>query len=99
MKGIILAGGSGSRLHPREGGYRGLVAFVADRPGHDRRYAIDDTKIRTELGWEPRHDFSSGLAATVRWYAENRAWCEAVQTGKYSRERLGLGAGEKAGTR
>jgi dTDP-glucose 4,6-dehydratase len=74
--------------------YRDLKTFVTDRPGHDRRYAIDDAKIRAELGWEPRHDFSSGLAATVRWYAENRAWCEAVQAGKYGRERLGLDAAE-----
>ena len=64
---------------------------MADRPGHDRRYAIDDTKARTELGWETRHDFASGLRATVRWYIDNRPWCEAVQAGKYGRERLGLG--------
>jgi dTDP-glucose 4,6-dehydratase len=70
--------------------YRDLKTFVSDRPGHDRRYAIDDGKIRNELGWEPRHDFASGLKATVRWYLANRAWCEAVQAGKYSRERLGL---------
>ena len=49
--------------------YRDLKTFVADRPGHDRRYAIDDAKIREELGWQPRHDFESGLRATVRWYA------------------------------
>jgi dTDP-glucose 4,6-dehydratase len=71
-------------------GYRDLKTFVSDRPGHDRRYAIDDGKIRGELGWEPRHDFASGLRATVRWYLANRAWCEAVQAGKYGRERLGL---------
>ncbi|HEX2552047.1 MAG TPA: dTDP-glucose 4,6-dehydratase [Nocardioidaceae bacterium] len=70
--------------------YRDLKTFVADRPGHDRRYAIDDTKARTELGWAPRHEFESGLRATVRWYLRNRAWCEAVQAGKYGRERLGL---------
>jgi dTDP-glucose 4,6-dehydratase len=70
--------------------YKALKAFVADRPGHDRRYAIDDTKARTELGWETRHDFASGLRATVRWYIDNRPWCEAVQAGKYERERLGL---------
>jgi len=69
--------------------YRGLKTFVADRPGHDRRYAIDDTKIRTELAWEPRHDFASGLHATVRWYLANRSWCEAVSAGSYDRERLG----------
>jgi dTDP-glucose 4,6-dehydratase len=72
--------------------YRDLKTFVADRPGHDRRYAIDDAKIRGELGWEPRHDFASGLRATVHWYLANRSWCEAVQAGTYGRERLGLGA-------
>jgi dTDP-glucose 4,6-dehydratase len=70
--------------------YRDLKKFVADRPGHDRRYAIDDDKARTELGWETRHDFASGLRATVRWYIDNRPWCEAVQSGTYERERLGL---------
>jgi dTDP-glucose 4,6-dehydratase len=72
--------------------YTALKQFVADRPGHDRRYAIDATKIRKELGWRARHDFESGLARTVRWYLENREWCEAVQAGRYGRERLGLTA-------
>ncbi|MGH9837773.1 MAG: GDP-mannose 4,6-dehydratase, partial [Blastocatellia bacterium] len=72
--------------------YQELKTFVTDRPGHDRRYAIDATKIRTELGWKPAYDFESGLARTVRWYFDNRAWCEAVLAGKYQRERLGLGA-------
>jgi len=70
--------------------YRDLKTFVPDRPGHDRRYAIDASKIREELGWEPRHNLETGLAATVQWYLENRAWCEAVQAGKQARERLGL---------
>jgi dTDP-glucose 4,6-dehydratase len=69
--------------------YIDLKTFVTDRPGHDRRYAIDASKIRSELGFSPAHDFESGLAATVRWYVENRAWCESVQSGKYRRERLG----------
>jgi len=71
--------------------YADLKTFVPDRPGHDRRYAIDSSKLRRELGWQPRHDFEAGLARTVRWYLDNQAWCESVQSGKYRRERLGLG--------
>ena len=71
-------------------GYSALKSFVSDRPGHDRRYAIDSSKIRRELGWRPAHDFEAGIAATVRWYLEHRPWCEAVQSGTYRRERLGL---------
>jgi len=70
------------------GGYRDLKMFVPDRPGHDRRYAIDASKIRRELGWAPRHAFEEGLASTARWYVDNRAWCQRVQAG-YNRERLG----------
>ncbi len=70
--------------------YRDLKTFVPDRPGHDRRYAIDATKIRRELGWTPRHTFESGLRATVAWYLEHRGWCEQVQSGRYDRQRLGL---------
>ncbi len=73
--------------------YRDLKTYVPDRPGHDRRYAIDDAKIQREIGWSPRHDLESGLHATVRWYLDNAAWCEAVQSGHprgYQRERLGL---------
>ncbi len=72
--------------------YQDLKRFVPDRPGHDRRYAIDATRVRGELGWRPAHDLATGLAATVRWYLENRDWCEAVQAGSYRRERLGLGS-------
>lgn len=71
--------------------YRDLKTFVADRPGHDRRYAINAAKIRRELGWLPKHRFEEGLAATVRWYLDHRDWCAAVQEGRYGRERLGLG--------
>ena len=71
--------------------YLDLKIFVADRPGHDKRYAIDASKIRAELGWQPKYDFESGLAQTVQWYFENRAWCETVLQSKYQRERLGLG--------
>ena len=70
-------------------GYAQLKTFVEDRPGHDRRYAIDASKARAELAWEPQHDIASGLAYTVGWYLEHREWCEAVQAGRYQRERLG----------
>jgi dTDP-glucose 4,6-dehydratase len=70
--------------------YAALKTFVPDRPGHDRRYAVDAHKIRQELGWSPRHDFASGLRQTIRWYLSHREWCAAVQGGRYQRERLGL---------
>lgn len=69
--------------------YSDLITFVPDRPGHDRRYAIDADKIRKELGWQPSFDCESGMAQTVQWYAEHLAWCKDVQAGKYERERLG----------
>jgi dTDP-glucose 4,6-dehydratase len=71
--------------------YSGLKTFVPDRPGHDRRYAIDAARIRQELGWRPRHEFEVALALTVRWYLAHPEWCASVQSGKYQRERLGLG--------
>jgi dTDP-glucose 4,6-dehydratase len=71
--------------------YRGLRAFVEDRPGHDRRYAIDATRIRRDLGWKPRVEFGAGIRATVQWYIEHRDWCREVLGGRYDRERLGLG--------
>ncbi len=70
--------------------YAALKSFVPDRPGHDRRYAIDATRARAELGWRPQHAFEDGLRATVRWYLSHRDWCETVQAGTYRRERLGL---------
>ena len=68
-----------------------LITPVTDRPGHDRRYAIDPTRISTELGWQPRHSFDEGLAATVSWYLEHQSWCHHVrERGGYSGERLGI---------
>ena len=69
---------------------RELITFVADRPGHDRRYAIDPSKIAQELGWTPRETFDSGLRKTVQWYLDNREWWQRVQDGSYQGERLGL---------
>jgi dTDP-glucose 4,6-dehydratase len=79
-------------LRPAARSRRSLKTFVPDRPGHDRRYAIDASKIRRELGWAPARTFETGLRETVRWYLEHRGWCEHVQSGGYGRERLGLAA-------
>lgn len=63
--------------------YRDLITFVADRPGHDRRYAVDAAKIRDELGWQPTESFESGLRQTVKWYLDNESWAQSVETGEY----------------
>ncbi len=65
------------------GGYKDLITFVRDRPGHDRRYAIDPTKIRTELAWEPEYTFETGMRRTVQWYLDHQDWVEHVTTGSY----------------
>jgi dTDP-glucose 4,6-dehydratase len=67
-----------------------LIRFVDDRPGHDRRYAIDASKIERELGWRHQRQFESGLELTVEWYLQNNRWLERVASGEYRRERLGL---------
>lgn len=72
--------------------YTDLITFVADRPGHDVRYAIDAGKIEHELGWAPVETFETGLEKTVRWYLDNEAWWKRVQDGSYQGERLGLAA-------
>ena len=78
-------------LRPARESHHALKTFVPDRPGHDRRYAIDASKIRRELQWAPSRPFEQGLRDTVRWYVEHRDWCAAVQAGRYDRQRLGLG--------
>lgn len=70
------------------------VTYVKDRPGHDWRYAIDPTKMQTELGWKPKYDFDSGLRQTVEWYVNNRAWWEPILQTKYAGERLGCATGQ-----
>jgi dTDP-glucose 4,6-dehydratase len=77
---------------PRNDGrsYKEQKTFVKDRPGHDRRYSINSDKIRAELGWKPRESFASGMDKTVRWYLDNRTWCEEITSKRYQRERLGL---------
>ena len=79
-------------LRPRADGtsYTTLKTFVADRPGHDRRYAIDCAKITRELGWQPAESFATGLRKTVEWYLENQVWCADISSGKYRQERLGV---------
>ncbi|WP_386066923.1 dTDP-glucose 4,6-dehydratase [Tahibacter sp. UC22_41] len=66
-----------------------LITYVKDRPGHDRRYAIDSSKLQRELGWVPQETFESGIARTVDWYLDNQAWCGRVLDGSYRMERLG----------
>jgi dTDP-glucose 4,6-dehydratase len=69
--------------------HESLIRFVRDRAGHDRRYAIDASKLRRELGWAPTQTFESGIAATVDWYLENQDWVRRVLDGSYRMERLG----------
>ena len=68
-------------LRPQGAPHARLITMVNDRPGHDRRYAIDPTLITSELGWQPRHSFEQGLESTVRWFLDNLNWCQTVQKG------------------
>ena len=83
-----MASNSNSELE-QQLGYERLITFVTDRPGHDMRYAIDPTKIRDELGWEPKEDFESGFRKTVQWYLNNREWTDRILSGDYKLDRLG----------
>ena len=73
------------RVRPQEGGapHSQLITYVKDRPGHDRRYAIDDSKIAAKLGWQPQVGFEQGIASTVQWYLDNQAWVDSVTSGSY----------------
>ncbi|UPR55318.1 dTDP-glucose 4,6-dehydratase [Vibrio sp. ED004] len=81
-------------LVPKESKYAEQITYVQDRPGHDRRYAIDSSKMQCELGWTPEETFETGLRKTVQWYLDNAKWCQNVQDGSYQRERLGVVAGD-----
>jgi dTDP-glucose 4,6-dehydratase len=77
-------------LRPRkEGKYEDLIVFVQDRPGHDLRYAIDPTKLQTQLGWKAKYTFDEGIRETVKWYLQNDWWWRPIREKKYSGERLG----------
>jgi dTDP-glucose 4,6-dehydratase len=86
---VELICGTVDRLMPTARSRRSLISFVADRPGHDERYAIDTTKVRHELGWSPSLTFETGLAQTVAWYLANRDWWQPLRKRVYGRERLG----------
>ena len=77
-------------LVPKASKYAEQITYVQDRPGHDRRYAIDSSKMQRELGWTPEETFETGLCKTVQWYLDNSTWCQNVQDGSYQRERLGV---------
>ena len=74
------------------GDYKQLIRFVEDRPGHDFRYAIDSSKIKNQIGWEPKESFNSGIRKTINWYIRNKKWWKDIQKNKYNQERLGFRA-------
>ncbi|GJD47214.1 dTDP-glucose 4,6-dehydratase 2 [Methylobacterium cerastii] len=86
------------RLRPEGAPHENLISFVADRPGHDRRYAIDPSKAQAEVGWAPSKTFEQALEETVRWYLDNEAWWRPIREGRYTGERLGLAPSEGAPT-
>ncbi len=80
------------RLAPKAQPHRSLITFVTDRPGHDHRYAIDATKLETELGWRAEENFDTGIEKTIAWYLANEWWWRPLREKVYSGERLGLAA-------
>ncbi len=76
-------------LKPKETAYRDQIIFVKDRPGHDKRYAIDATKLKTQLGWQAEENFDTGIRRTIQWYLDNKWWWSPIREAKYSGERLG----------
>ena len=74
------------RFRPEMKPHGRLITLVGDRPGHDRRYAIDPTVIRNELGWQPSHTFEQGLESTLRWFLDNLGWCQAVLQGNHQKK-------------
>ncbi|MCL1112999.1 dTDP-glucose 4,6-dehydratase [Shewanella basaltis] len=77
-------------LVPKDTPYAQQITYVTDRPGHDRRYAIDASKMNKELNWQPEETFETGLRKTIEWYLANQTWCQHVQDGSYQLERLGI---------
>ena len=84
------------RIFPDKGPHERLIAFVADRPGHDRRYAIDCDRAEAELGWAPQKVFEQALEETIRWYLDNETWWRPIREGRYGGERLGLAVRKSA---
>ena len=74
----------------KNGSYRDLITFVDDRPGHDKRYAVDSTKLKNTLKWKPRESFQSGIKKTIKWYLNNEDWWRKIQKNNYNQQRLGL---------
>ena len=74
----------------KNGNYRDLITFVDDRPGHDKRYAVDSTKLQNTLKWKPRESFQSGIKKTIEWYLNNEDWWRKIQKNNYNQQRLGL---------
>ncbi|MCS5640862.1 MAG: GDP-mannose 4,6-dehydratase, partial [Candidatus Marinimicrobia bacterium] len=79
-------------IHPAGSGksYHELITFVKDRPGHDFRYAIDASKLKKEIGWEPKESFNTGIQKTIEWYLKNEEWWKTIQENTYKQERLGF---------